>query len=55
MKPMVRLLILIGIIAMCSAGVAVARDEDTLIYGEYGSPTRLVPILANDSISIRLI
>ncbi len=28
---------------------------ETLIYGEYGSPTRLVPILANDAISIRLI
>ena len=55
MKLIVRLLILIGIIAMCSAGTAVARDDDTLIYGEYGSPTRLVPILANDSISIRLI
>jgi peptide/nickel transport system substrate-binding protein len=27
----------------------------TLIYGEYGAPIRLVPILANDSISIRLI
>ena len=27
----------------------------TLVYGEYGSPIRLVPILANDSISIRLI
>ncbi len=27
----------------------------TLVYGEYGSPTRLVPILANDAISIRLI
>jgi len=27
----------------------------TLIYGEYGAPTRFVPILANDSISIRLI
>ena len=55
MKRMVRLLILIGIIAMYTAGVAIARDDDTLIYGEYGSPTRLVPILANDSISIRLI
>ena len=55
MKLIIRLLIVIGIIAICSAGTAVARDEDTLIYGEYGSPTRLVPILANDSISIRLI
>ena len=27
----------------------------TLVYGEYGAPIRLVPILANDSISIRLI
>jgi peptide/nickel transport system substrate-binding protein len=37
------------------APAALARENDTLIYGEYGSPTRLVPILANDSISIRLI
>ena len=27
----------------------------TLVYGEYGAPIRLIPILANDSISIRLI
>jgi len=27
----------------------------SLIYGEYGAPIRLVPVLANDSISIRLI
>ncbi len=33
-----------------------AQDRGgTLIYGEYGAPIRLVPILANDSISIRLI
>jgi peptide/nickel transport system substrate-binding protein len=30
------------------------QGDQTLIYGEYGSPTRLVPILANDGISIRL-
>jgi len=27
----------------------------TLIYGEYGAPTRFVPILANDAISIRFL
>ncbi len=33
-----------------------AQDSGgTLIYGEYGAPIRLVPILANDSISTRLI
>jgi peptide/nickel transport system substrate-binding protein len=32
-----------------------AQEDDTLIYGEYGAPTHLFPILANDAISIRLI
>jgi len=32
-----------------------AQEKDgTLIYGEYGSPIRLTPILANDAISVRL-
>ncbi|MFW6139013.1 MAG: ABC transporter substrate-binding protein [Spirochaetota bacterium] len=31
------------------------QGESRLVYGEYGGPTRLVPVLANDSISIRLI
>jgi len=55
MKPIVRILIMLCIISLCAAGPGFARDDDTLIYGEYGSPTKLVPILANDSISIRLI
>jgi peptide/nickel transport system substrate-binding protein len=55
MKPRLRNAIIGGLIGLFVAGTAAARDDDTLIYGEYGSPTRLVPILANDSISIRLI
>jgi len=40
---------------MVSVGLYSQQNGGTLIYGEYGSPIRLVPILANDSISIRLI
>lgn len=50
----VSLIILVLFIFMCPFLYAQERGG-TLIYGEYGAPIRLVPILANDSISIRLI
>jgi len=44
------------LIALCAAPLLFSQETGgTLVYGEYGAPTRLVPILANDSISIRLI
>ncbi len=44
------------LIALCAAPILFSQEPGgTLVYGEYGAPTRLVPILANDSISIRLI
>jgi peptide/nickel transport system substrate-binding protein len=41
-------------LAVSAAGTA-QESDNTLVYGEYGAPTRLVPVLANDAISIRLI
>jgi len=49
---------LLCILAAVVVGVIPLHAQDrggTLIYGEYGAPIRLVPILANDSISTRLI
>lgn len=47
---------LFAAIYIAVAGVSFAQERGgTLIYGEYGAPIRLVPILANDSISVRLI
>ena len=47
---------LFAAIFVAVAGVSFAQERGgTLIYGEYGAPIRLVPILANDSISVRLI
>jgi peptide/nickel transport system substrate-binding protein len=49
---------LLCILTTTVIGVLPVHAQDrggTLIYGEYGAPIRLVPILANDSISIRLI
>jgi len=44
------------LIALCAAPLLFSQETGgILVYGEYGAPTRLVPILANDSISIRLI
>jgi peptide/nickel transport system substrate-binding protein len=50
------LLILFSLCMVFAASFGSAQErENTLIYGEYGAPIRLVPILANDAISIRLI
>ena len=51
--------ILLILFALCmgftaTSGFAQERGG-TLVYGEYGAPIILIPILANDSISIRLI
>lgn len=48
---------LLTIIFVCMLPITVCAQSKggTLIYGEYGAPIRLVPILANDSISVRLI
>ena len=49
---------LLCILTTAVIGIFPAHAQEgggTLIYGEYGAPIRLVPILANDSISIRLI
>jgi peptide/nickel transport system substrate-binding protein len=45
---------LLFVISLSFSGFAQEKGG-TLIYGEYGAPIRLVPVLANDSISIRLI
>jgi peptide/nickel transport system substrate-binding protein len=48
--------LVILVIAVYAAPLVFAQEQGgTLVYGEYGAPTRFVPILANDSISIRLI
>jgi peptide/nickel transport system substrate-binding protein len=54
MKRVIRVLLIASVVSLGASGASLARDESTLIYGEYGGPTKLVPILANDSISIRL-
>jgi peptide/nickel transport system substrate-binding protein len=51
LKVIVILLIIMGIPLLSFS----QEKGGTLIYGEYGAPIRLVPILANDSISIRLL
>ena len=55
MKKRVLMLLLLISFMMVTVALYSQQDGGTLIYGEYGSPIRLVPILANDSISIRLI
>jgi peptide/nickel transport system substrate-binding protein len=53
-----KLFILLCILTAVVVGALPLYAQDrggTLIYGEYGAPIRLVPILANDSISTRLI
>jgi len=55
-RKMLLLIIFMAVLSLfyfCS-GYAQERGG-TLIYGEYGSPIRLVPILANDAISVRLL
>ena len=55
---LVPLLWVITLAVVFAAHPRCARAQEpggTLIYGEYGAPIRLVPILANDSISIRLL
>ena len=51
--------LLLILITLCMVFVSTfgftQESGETLVYGEYGAPIRLVPILANDSISIRLI
>ena len=45
--------ILLVLISLCMVFVATfgftQEKGETLVYGEYGAPIRLVPILANDS------
>ena len=55
MKKRVLILLLLISFLMVSVFLYSQQDGGTLVYGEYGSPIRLVPILANDSISTRLI
>ncbi len=59
MKQFKRKIIFSAVLAfmtLCSSSLLFSQEAGgTLVYGEYGTPTRLVPILANDSISIRLI
>jgi len=47
--------ILLSILLLATCPVFAQERGGTLVYGEYGMPTRLLPILANDSISLRLI
>jgi peptide/nickel transport system substrate-binding protein len=53
-KKIFFIITLLFVISLSFSGFAQERGG-TLIYGEYGAPIRLVPVLANDSISIRLI
>ncbi len=53
-KGIIALLTIIFVFTLPVAVFAQSKGG-TLIYGEYGAPIRLLPILANDSISIRLI
>ena len=53
-KGIIALLTIIFVFTLPIAVCAQSKGG-TLIYGEYGAPIRLVPILANDSISVRLI
>ncbi len=56
MKRFLSFTVRIFMLSLLPLSAVVAQEGgQTLIYGEYGSPTRLVPILANDGISIRLI
>ncbi len=53
-KKIFFIITLLFVISLSFSAFAQQRGG-TLIYGEYGAPIRLVPVLANDSISIRLI
>jgi peptide/nickel transport system substrate-binding protein len=53
-RKLIVVLIAVVLIVLPAALSAQTRGG-TLIYGEYGAPIRLVPVLANDSISVRLI
>ncbi|MBN2325143.1 MAG: hypothetical protein JXQ30_15545 [Spirochaetes bacterium] len=56
MKPKRFILILLSACFLGLSWTGFSQERGgTLVYGEYGAPIRLVPVLANDSISIRLI
>jgi peptide/nickel transport system substrate-binding protein len=49
-------LLILSLFFLITGWIGYGQDRGgTLVYGEYGAPIRLVPILANDSISIRMI
>jgi peptide/nickel transport system substrate-binding protein len=50
------LLLFLSLCLWCTGLTGLCQERGgTLVYGEYGAPIRLVPVLANDSISVRLI